>query len=347
MKTGARWWVLLGALGCATTPAAPGPASPGAPAGGADAGAPVAPAPTAGPRRLTKEESDRYMEVFNRGLALFGQGDLDGALRVLGEAKERAPDAPPAYLATGAVLSRMGKTAAAAAEYKRAVELADAELKPSILDAIRKDTTRPASVEEKELLDAAFQATEDKHPDKALPLLRRALDLNARNARTRYEIGFALIDLGRVDEAIPQLEEARRINPVFIDVLRELQYCYSERQRFAELRGVVTDRILVEGETAGLLQEMGFVFARSGEPALAVGTYEELERRFPDYFPARFSLGQLYCERRLVAKGQAQLDGFLAAGRAALAGGHDLLMERPKLEALVRDAKTLRTTCGK
>jgi tetratricopeptide (TPR) repeat protein len=344
MWTSWRWCLVLGALGCATTPLAEGPTTPGAAPDHDHTGG-----PKAGARARTPEERDRYMAVFNRGVALFEQGDLPGALRVLGEAKELAPEAAPAYLAAGSVLSSMGKTEAAAAEYKRAVELAERDLKPSILDAIRKDTTRPKSDEEKGFLDGAYRATEDKHPDEALLLLRRALDRNARNAGTRYEIGYALIDLGRIDDAIPQLEEARRINPVDAKVLTELQYCYTERKRFDELRGVVADRLLVEGETPELLQELAFSYARSENRAVAITTFEELEQRFPDFFPARFSLGQLYCLGRDFAKGRAQLDGFLASGRAALAGapGHPMLMDRAKLEGLVRSAEVLRTTCGK
>ena len=300
MRTSWRWCLVLGVLGCATTSPPGGPATPGAPKVGENTGT-----PKPGARTRTRQEKDRYMAAFNRGVALFEQGDLPGALRALGEAKELAPEAPPAYLATGAVLSGMGKTEAAAAEYKRAVELADRDLEPSILDAIRTDTTRPKSDEEKGLLDGASRATENKHPDEALPLLRRALDLNARNASTRYEIGYALIDLGRIDEAIPQLEEARRINPVDAKVLTELQYCYTERRRFAELRGVVADRILVEGETPELLQELAFSYARSENRAVAITTFEELEQRFPDFFPARFSLGQLYRLGGDVAKGRS------------------------------------------
>ena len=188
-----------------------------------------------------------------------------------------------------------------------------------------------------------------RRPADALPFLRRALELNARNAHTRYEIGYALVELGRMDEGIPQYEEARKLNPVNVEVLRELQFCYSDRRRFAELRGVVVDRILAEGETPSLLQEVGFAYAASGNLTMAISTLENNLQRFPEFFPTHFTLADLYCSRKEVAKAQVQLTAFLTAARAALAQGDraHMLMERKKLETLVREAQERPKTCGK
>jgi tetratricopeptide (TPR) repeat protein len=332
-----RWGVvvILGGLSgaCATT-AAP-PAAP--------------PASAASTRQQPSVAGDDgYLQKVDDAAKRLLQSDAEGALRLGREATEMAPARSEAYTMTGLAYYALGKPDSAAPEFKRAIELASPDKKEAFLNMIRSQTSAAASDEEKDLLKRAFDATEAHHPADALPLLRRALDLNARNAHTRYEIGYALVDLGRVDEAIPQFEESRRINPVAGEVLGELQYCYSERKRFVELRGVVSDRILVEGESPALLQELAFALAVSGESATAISTLEGSLRRFPDFYPSRFSLGQLYCEAKDVTRGHAELDAFLSAAHASTspsATGKPL-MRPDKLEGLVHDAESLRASCG-
>ena len=353
-RRGVACWSLVGAavaaLGCASTGPAPATSPPVASAQPAAPATP-APAPSGGDGALGDRDA-RYKAAFDRGIELYRSGDGKGALRAFDEAKEINARSPAAYAASGSVLRALGQPEAAAPEYKRALELTaidDAETRKALLDMIDKETSRAESDEEQGLLDKAFQATEDKRPKDALPFLRRALDLNPHNVRTRYEIGYALIELGRMDEAIPQYEEARKLNPVHAEVLRELQYCYSDRKRFAELRGVVADRILVEGETPSLLQEVGFAYAASGNTTMAISTLENNLQRFPEFFPSHLTLADLYCAGKDEPKAQAHLTAFLAGARTALAKGdaEHLLMSRKKLETLVHEAEARPKTCAK
>src|SRR5262249_25757618 len=138
-----------------------------------------------------------------------------------------------------------------------------------------------------------------------------------------------------------QYEEARKLNPVHVQVLRELQFCYSDRKRYSELRGVVADRILVEGETPSLLQEVGFAYAASGNTTLAISTLEDNVKRFPEFFPTHLTLADLYCAGKDEPKARAHLTAFVTGARAALAkgDGEHLLMPRKKLETLVHEAE--------
>ena len=149
---------------------------------------------------------------------------------MLADAKQLLPAEAPAYVAAGLVFYQVGRASAAAPEFKRAVELAPTALKPGILRAILETTTRAKTADEDALLRRAYDATEGGHSDQALPPLQRALDMNPLNARTRYEIGYAMISLGRIEDAIAQLEEGRRINPVYGKLLGEFQYCYAQQR---------------------------------------------------------------------------------------------------------------------
>jgi tetratricopeptide (TPR) repeat protein len=334
----------LALVGCAAAqPTAPPPKR-----ADATAAAPASsPTPAAG---IPKEKVDAYARLLHDAAQALQRNDNDGALRLLADAKQLLPAEAPAYLGAGLLFYQMGRASAAAPEFKRAVELAEPPLKPGILRQVEETTARPKTAEEDALLHRAFDATEGGHADQALPVLQQALDLNPLNARTRYEIGYAMISLGRIDDAIAQLEEGRRINPVFGKLLGELQYCYADRRRSAEMRGVVSDRILVEGEQPGLLQELGYAYAASGDEDLAITTLEENLRRFPAFYPSHFSLAQLYCKRRRDApRGREHLATFMVGLRRDQAKPRDAegrLLEEPKLSQLLRDAQALQASCG-
>jgi tetratricopeptide (TPR) repeat protein len=290
--------------------------------------------------------------LLEQAAATARQDNLPEAVRLLGRAKELLPSEPTAYQVTGYVFYHSHRTAEAAAEFKRAVELTGAPRKKQIVDAIGEATEQEASDEEKQLLQRAYEATEAGHPDQALPPLQRALDLNPFNARTRYEIGYAMIALGRINDAIPQLEEGRRINPVYPSLLNELQFCYGELKRYTEMRGVITDRLLAEGEQPGILHELGYVYAASGDNDVAIATLEENLRRFPDFYISHFPLGQLYCDvRKDAAKGRQHLAAFVAAvqnnptrsaSEERKAGGNG-----KTLTQLVEEARQLQSSCGR
>ncbi|HTS01729.1 MAG TPA: tetratricopeptide repeat protein, partial [Thermoanaerobaculia bacterium] len=72
--------------------------------------------------------------------------------------------------------------------------------------------------------------------DRALALqhFRRAVDLDAENAAARWQLGRALLEDGRIDEAVSQLEEARRLDPEAADTRKTLAEAYERAGRVAD-----------------------------------------------------------------------------------------------------------------
>ena len=306
---------------------------------------PAAPRP-----QLSQVDAARYKQMIAEAKQAELRKDYPAALRILADARKLAPDESVAYVLTGSVMISSGQAAPAASEFKRGIELAyDADIRKELLEIIEKITSRPQSDEESALLKSAFASIEAKQPNLALPELRRAVELNPRNARTRYELGYAFVDLGRVDEAIAEFEAARRINPVSSRILAELQYCYSERKRYREMTSLIADRILVEGENGRLLHELGFNYVASGNVDLAISTLEQNLRRFPDFFPSHFSLGQLYCNKHKdKTAGKAHFDAFITAAERARSSDQAApsLLTRDKLQKQIQEAQQERNNCG-
>ncbi|HMA29760.1 MAG TPA: tetratricopeptide repeat protein, partial [Thermoanaerobaculia bacterium] len=72
--------------------------------------------------------------------------------------------------------------------------------------------------------------------DRALALqhFRRAVDLDHDNAAARWQFGRALLEDGRTDEAVTELETARRLDPESSDYRLELAAAYEKAGRTAD-----------------------------------------------------------------------------------------------------------------
>ncbi len=68
----------------------------------------------------------------------------------------------------------------------------------------------------------------------ALEHFRRAVDLDHDNAAARWQFGRALLEVGRTEEAIPELESARRLDPESSDYRQELAAAYEKAGRTAD-----------------------------------------------------------------------------------------------------------------
>ena len=68
----------------------------------------------------------------------------------------------------------------------------------------------------------------------ALEHFRRAVDLDHDNASARWQFGRALLEVGRTEEAIPELETAHRLDPESSDYRQELAAAYEKAGRTAD-----------------------------------------------------------------------------------------------------------------
>ena len=286
-------------------------------------------------------DHDALMERARQALE---RKDLAAASEALERANELDPTDPAARTLAGVVLYLNGQPVEASGrEFKRALQLCNGCVaRKEYLASIERVTSAYRSREEQSAVSDAYARVEAGRAAEALPLLERAAASNPRSARIFYELGYAHVELRDIQRATAALEQARRINPVSAKVLAELQYCYAELRRRPELREVINDRIVVEGESARLYHELGYAFAVDGELDLAITTLEGSLRKFPDFLPSYYSLGQAWFEKGDAAKARPLLETFVARVeergaervRAELGRMHDL-------DRLLRDARKM------
>ena len=140
----------------------------------------------------------------NLGIIMLDRGNTDRAFQLLSDAARTDPSNPSNHLFLGRIYVRQGQLEAGRAEFRRAVALA------------------PGRVEVRFELAGALQRL-DSYPQ-ALAQYDTMIQFAPDNPSVRHNFAVCLYNIGRLDDARVQLEEARRlggpINPKFDSLLR-------------------------------------------------------------------------------------------------------------------------------
>ncbi|MGH9593896.1 MAG: tetratricopeptide repeat protein, partial [Bryobacteraceae bacterium] len=117
------------------------------------------------------------------------------------------------------------------------------------------------------------------------------------NYGAHNNLGVALQEAGRMDEAIQQLQEAVRLRPGS-DVLHyNLGNALFHGGHFEAAVGQYEEALRIKPEFAEAHYSLGVTLARTGRAGEAVGQYEEALRINPDYVEARKALAGLQAGR--------------------------------------------------
>jgi tetratricopeptide (TPR) repeat protein len=128
---------------------------------------------------------------------------------------------------------------------------------------------------------AIFQDTVDKRPG---------------NVRACCNLGRALVDAGRVPEAIERLEDAIRRDPDFAQSHLNLGVALAKAGRLPEAIGCYQRALELRSDSPEAQNNLGNALARSGRASEAVGHYQQALRLKPDFADAYHNLGCALCE---------------------------------------------------
>ena len=197
-----------------------------------------------------------------RALALAGQ--TDEALQVAGQAAAAFPDAPRLQAQPGWVHYHAKRYAEADQAYQALLERFDEEHQsPDVRDAMRdarlvlsnicvqQNNMEAAEEWLEQVLDefpedigalndlGYLWADQDKHLQRALDMVRRAVEGEPDNAAYRDSLGWALYRLGRYPEAVQELEKAAAGDDPDGVILDHLGDAYREGEPPSRRRGSV------------------------------------------------------------------------------------------------------------
>jgi tetratricopeptide (TPR) repeat protein len=112
------------------------------------------------------------------------------------------------------------------------------------------------------------------------------------NAWTAHNnLGIALFQAGRVQEAIVHFDQALRIRPHYAEAQYNLGHTLSQVGKFEEAIGHYEQALLLKPDDAEAHNDLGTCLSRLGKVQEAIAHHEQALRIKPDYAAAHYNLG--------------------------------------------------------
>jgi tetratricopeptide (TPR) repeat protein len=219
-------------------------------------------------------------------------GDVDGALEGLGRAAADLPEDPLAQQAYGRALWRAGRKDEALAYFRAAAQLAPQETgyRVDLARALR-DMGQPSQAQQE--LESVAGAGDPRvmeelgqryvaagKGDRALPLLRQAVEARPDDLRLKAQLGVALAATGANTEAVSVLQGAVEQDPGFAMTRTLLADALYKDGRKDEAFDVLRAG-LAKSDEAPLHKTMGSLLERSGRIQDAAQAYRDYARTAP------------------------------------------------------------------
>jgi len=232
----------------------------------------------------------------NLGLVLIQSGDDDGGIAALREAVRVRPDHAEAHANLGAALTPTDAEAAVR-ELEKAVALA------------------PASVNAQFNLAIAYGASPKLGPAKEIEQLRKVIAVAPTFARAHLAIGKALLQDGKVPEAIVELQEVARLEPANGEAHYQLGLALSRAGRKEEAAAALQKgRELVSADdrsqNANLDVAEGRAAIERGDLPAAAEKLRHAIQLQPESSDAQRSLAEVLEKQRV-----AELEDYIREGR--------------------------------
>jgi tetratricopeptide (TPR) repeat protein len=124
-------------------------------------------------------------------------------------------------------------------------------------------------------------------------LWTHALEATTDNYRAENAVGALLIDAGRVDDAVPHLAAAVRLEPAFAEAHNNLGAALARRGALTEAIAHYREALRISPGLAQAHNNLGLALARSGDVDGAVRELREAVRLAPDRGDFRYNLAVL------------------------------------------------------
>jgi len=133
-------------------------------------------------------------------------------------------------------------------------------------EAVLRDVVRRGEANEAAYLNLALLRYRARKPEEALQWLRAGIETRPQSAALRHRTGRLLLELGRNDESVAELQETTRLEPRFADAHLALGIALERLGRATEARSAYRTVLDVAPE-APEAAEARQALARAGEPS--------------------------------------------------------------------------------
>ncbi|HMD83651.1 MAG TPA: tetratricopeptide repeat protein [Terriglobia bacterium] len=186
-----------------------------------------------------------------RGQAYDGQGSYEKALAEFAEAKKQLPNDSTVRFSLGFMCWKL-----------RHYDEAESELK----EALRLD---PKFIQAEYYLADSYLT--DLKPELALPILQELVLELPKDYRSRVDLAKALEKLGRYEEAVPQFQEAIRLDPTHAEPHYLLAQTYQKLKRMDDFRRELGLAQQVQSEKRAEQESLVGASGARGDPGRGLG----------------------------------------------------------------------------
>ncbi len=221
-------------------------------------------------------KSDTMLAHLKRGETYHRRGDLVAALRDLTRAAALAPEATRPLEQLGDVTQALGRHEEAAQHY--AAYVARDDQTPRVLYKL---------------------ALTHHHADRtvrAIPLLRRAIELDSQMPEAHYLLGIGLWNQDSLDEAAEAFSQAVALSPGFIAAREALSGVFSAAGRLDEHIGELETLAALEPDRPDRDVELGLGYARVGRTDMAVLALGRAAEEHPEQPLVYTALGRVWLD---------------------------------------------------
>ena len=145
----------------------------------------------------------------------------------------------------------------------------------------------------------------------ALTIWQDAVEKRPNNARAHNNLGLALADAGKVQDATEHWEQALRLKPDFAEPHNNLGTSLREQGKLQEAISQYEQALQIDPDYAQAQYNWGNVLLRANKPQEAIEHYEQAVRTDPDLAEAHYNLG-------LALMGQGELQKAISHYQKAL-----------------------------
>ncbi|MBN2193358.1 MAG: tetratricopeptide repeat protein [Polyangiaceae bacterium] len=169
-------------------------------------------------------------------------------------------------------------------------------------------------------VDLAIDSMKHRAYEAAAQEWSRALALNPGEWRAHNSLGVALVEAGRVDEAIVHYREALRLNPQYAEAYNNLGEAFSGRGVVQEAVAQFEEAVELDPGYTVARANLGMTLARAGRTDEAIVHLKKVVEAKPDAGDARRNLGHALADQRDFREASVQLEEAVR-----LSGGRDPL----------------------
>ena len=170
--------------------------------------------------------------------------------------------------------------------------------------------------EPKALYNLGLALSDTKRYDEALDPLRKAVELKPTDSRTHATLGVTLLRLKQTDEALAQLQKAVELNPRDAKAQSALGSLLAERGQFQDAIPHFAQALEIAPDDADTQNDIGIALVRAGRTEAAVPYLEKALAAEPNAPELQGNLG-------LILARQGRFDDAIPHLEKALAGGFE------------------------